>query len=256
MTKKRYIFRSFSPSLWNAAFLLALISNMIHYTFLVFGLRNTSASMTTLLLSLSPFVMTFYANWNNPKYKIAIIPLLAILIGLLFVNAPFFHFAFNSEFLNLKYFFGLACAIIALATWAWYLVTNSQILSKHCVAPSDWVTALGTATFLLAILFGSFYLFFFRKNLHIEMHSSAFYQLLFGGLVLGIISSWMATYLWNHAAKRLSITFASQLTIFETIFGLLFIFIIQQRLPLSAEFFGIVLMLIGLFFSYRNSEAI
>ena len=45
-----------------------------------------------------------------------------------------------------------------------------------------------------------------------------------GCAILGILCSWVGTYLWNRASLLLPVALAGQLTIFETIFGILFFY--------------------------------
>ncbi len=49
-------------------------------------------------------------------------------------------------------------------------------------------------------------------------------------------------------------SFAGQLTIFETIFGLLFIYLFEQRLPNLLECLGIALFLIAIGEGIRQSS--
>jgi len=252
--RKKHLFKNFSLYLWAQAFLLAFVSNIVHYTALVYGLRETSPAFTTLILSLNPIFITLYGGWlgERQKYKIQKMPLAAIAAGLLLVSLPLMELEFSTKYITMSYLFGLIYALVALGTWTWYIVSNSRILTKNCqIESSDWVTAIGVSTLLLVLVLGTLYIYNSAVVIRTDELSTAFYQVLFGGLVLGLISSWIATYLWNHAVKRLPITFAGQLTLFETVFALIYVFIINQRLPEFSEIFGILLMLGGVFFSYR-----
>lgn len=255
-TRKRYLFKAFSFSIWSQAFMLAGVSTFIHYTALIFGLRDTSPAVATLILSLSPVVITFYASWSSHKgmYKLPKIPLIAIATGLILVNLPLLSFETTSSYMTMRYIFGFGCTIIALLTWTWYIVVNSKILSENSqIVAEDWVTVVGFSTFLLALFSIALLIFIPEKSpFSLNIFSSTFLQIILGGLALGIVSSWYGTYLWNQAAKHLPVTFAGQITLFETIFGLLFVFIINQRLPVFMEVFGISLMLCGVFLSYRQ----
>jgi drug/metabolite transporter (DMT)-like permease len=70
-----------------------------------------------------------------------------------------------------------------------------------------------------------------------------------GSLTLGFFSTWLGMFLWNKGSSSLPVSFAGQLTIFETIFGLLFVFLIDNRLPSWIEFGGATLMLSGVIVS-------
>ncbi len=64
----------------------------------------------------------------------------------------------------------------------------------------------------------------------------------------GVFCSWMGTFLWNKASESLPVSFAGQLTIFETIFGLLFFYLLQNKLPPIQEIIGVTLMLAAILY--------
>lgn len=66
---------------------------------------------------------------------------------------------------------------------------------------------------------------------------------LIGCATLGILCSWVGAFLWNRACLYLSVSVAGQMTIFETIFGLIFVCILEKKLPPKLEFLGICLIL-------------
>ena len=70
-----------------------------------------------------------------------------------------------------------------------------------------------------------------------------------GGLMLGFFSTWLGIFLWNQGSSRLPVSFAGQLTVFETIFGLMFVYLVDQRLPSWIELCGATLMLSGVIVS-------
>jgi drug/metabolite transporter (DMT)-like permease len=62
---------------------------------------------------------------------------------------------------------------------------------------------------------------------------------------LGIVSSWLATWLWIFGSRRVPVVVASQLIIAETVFGLFYGFLYQQRWPTGFETIGSLLMILG-----------
>lgn len=252
---KRYLFKAISIKVWGQIFFLALISNITHYTALIFGIRYTSPTVATLILSLSPIAITLYAIWTSSSRKIKVpkLSLLTIALGLILVNIPLLKVEVQSTDLSLRYFFGLCCAFLALVTWTWYMIANANFLLQNPqIPPMDWVIAVGFATFILVGMESLIIFSLYEENfLNREFTSSGVNQFFWGGLVLGVISSWVATYLWNHSLTRLPIAIVGQFTLFETIFGLFFVFMIDQRWPMPLEFLGILFMLIGVFFSYK-----
>jgi drug/metabolite transporter (DMT)-like permease len=64
-------------------------------------------------------------------------------------------------------------------------------------------------------------------------------------LVMGLAGAWLATLLWMIASRRLPLALAAQLIVAETVFGLIFGFVFEQRLPTVAEAGGSLLQLAG-----------
>ena len=71
------------------------------------------------------------------------------------------------------------------------------------------------------------------------------FRFLFAITVLGLFSTWFAFALWNKASTQLPSSITGQLVILETIFALLFIYIIQERWPTVFETAGILCILGG-----------
>ncbi len=64
-------------------------------------------------------------------------------------------------------------------------------------------------------------------------------------LLLGAAGSWLATWFWVIASQRLSLALSAQLIVSETVFGLLYGFIQDERLPTLIEGGSAVLMVSG-----------
>ena len=54
---------------------------------------------------------------------------------------------------------------------------------------------------------------------------------LIGCATLGLLCSWVGASLWNKASVFLPVSLAGQLMIFETIFGVLFVYMLNQQMP-------------------------
>lgn len=232
--------------IWRRALLYSLLVNIIYYFSLVTGILYSGASIIVLIAGISPITLTFYGNWSEKQcsFKQLLFPCFLICCGLLCVNSHAFS-SLHAE-TSLKYGFGLLCGIISLVIWNWYVIANADFLKKNpVVTSSDWATLIGVGTFAWVILIGTGFLFFVSSDELIKYSTlnSTLLSFLFGGLVLGLVCSWLGSYLWNQGSQALPISLAGQLTIFETIFGLLFVYLIEQRLPSFIEFVGILIIL-------------
>lgn len=239
-------------AIWRKAAIYAGVVNIFYYFSLVTGLRYSNASVIALLLGLSPITLSFYGNWRQKEcsYQQLILPSLLIGGGLFCVNWE--AFLLLSGQASWEYAFGLCCGILSLAAWNWYVVANANFLKTHeQISSSDWSTLIGIATFawVLLIIPGFVALSPAEDLMKYSEGGPSLYYFLAGSFILGMFCSWLGSYLWNVGSQKLPISLAGQLTIFETIFGILFVFLLEASLPTFLEFLGIASILSGVFLS-------
>lgn len=250
-TFKRYPFK-----IWKTALYFSLIANIVYYSCVVLGVNCASPSLTALILGMSPIVISFYGNWleQDCHYRDLAIPAILIFLGLFFVNIP----ALQQEGTEEKplYWVGALAACISLVAWSWFVVKNARFLKNNPeVAPAEWSTLMGTSTFTWVLLLGTLYESW-QGGDHWQQFTTPSLELksfVIGCLVLGVVCSWIGSYLWNNASMRLPVSFAGELTIFETIFGLIFFYCLEQKLPSALEAIGVTLMLSAVFYSMGST---
>lgn len=240
--KQRYPF-----VVWKKAFLYSFIFCVGYYPCLIMGLRYASPAISALLMGMGPITIALYGNLKQKEcsFKSLIFPSIFIFLGLVFVNAP----ALQNADTPLNYFLGLFGCLCALITWTWYVVANVQFLkSRPEITPNIWATLNGVATLAMVLLFiGSS-----SYGISFEKYSDK--SFLLGCIVLGVICSWFGIFLWNKATACLPVSLAGQLTIFETIFGILYFYTLEQGLPPLMELIGIVLFLVAITYGIRKSS--
>lgn len=249
---------------WQTALLFGLISNLLYYVAVVIALRYATPPVTVLILGLCPIMVAFYGNLRAREIELKklTIPGIWMALGLILVNVSeidwhFSHFSFQN------YLLGLGCAVAALLGWAWFAVHNAEFLKKNSnLSKGDWTTLLGVCTFVWALLSlgalgysGNGNALNLSKLTHL---SPSFLRFIGGITILGVVCSWLGCYLWNLASVRLPFSLMGPFIIFETIFGLFFVFLIDQRFPSVVEFLGIVSMFGGILLSiyfFRKKKA-
>ncbi len=257
LLRERLRGRSYYPiSIWIKALKLSFASTMGYYIFVILALRHASPAICALILGISPITIAFYGNWKQKdcSFKLLILPSMLILLGLIIINVPFL---INSTSIS-GYALGMLCSFSALISWSWYVVANSQFLKNHPeVQSGHWSTLLGVSA-LFWVGIGSFIAeVFFGNELQLDKYliwDSALINFLSGCLILGLLCSWLGAFLWNRASLYLPVSLAGQLTIFETIFGLLFVYALDGRLPPFLEGIGILMFLAAIAYGIRTTS--
>ncbi len=235
--------------IWLFAACLTLVANFGYYIFLIIGIRYSSATAITLTLGLGPITIALFGGKvRGELVKTLLFSSFLIFIGLVLVNTEAIIKDFNQMSI-VKYSFGTMCGFISLGGWTWFVLKNLEFLENHPeIKAHIWTTIIGITTFVLSIL-GFTLMFIFSDKTETDKFfvlNDELARYMFCVLILGVFSSGTALFLWNRASLYIPISLSGQLTIFETLFGLMFVFVTKQHLPSKLEFFGIFSMLIGI----------
>ena len=245
---------NYSRVIWIKALYFSLVMTIGYYTLLVLALRYATPAMGALILGISPITIAFYGNWKEKEttFRSLIIPSILILLGLVIINVPQIEASSDIS----SYIFGLICGFLALIAWSWFVVANARFLKQNPkVRSNDWSTLMGVATLAWVFIFALFLSVFFEDQLHMEKYLTPGPELtrfLIGSAILGLLCSWVGAFLWNRASLYLPVSLAGQLTIFETIFGVLFVYILERHLPPLTESIGIAILLIAIVYGIRQ----
>ncbi len=242
-------------AIWGQAFLFSLIANIFYYSCVVMGVKHASPSITALILGVSPVLISFYGNWLQKEcnFKSLIIPSVLILVGLFMVNIPIFQ---QEELGSQKpyYLIGVLASFGALFSWCWFVVANARFLKNNPeIDPQAWSTISGVTTLIWVLFLGGSYEIWQGAE-HWQKFitpSPELWVFLGGCATLGILCSWIGYFLWNKASMLLPVSFAGQLTMFETIFGLLYFYLLKQESPPIVELAGITLMLSAILYGMK-----
>ncbi|MDP1834365.1 MAG: DMT family transporter [Chlamydiales bacterium] len=242
---------SYPLSKWIAASYFSLLS-FVGFTMLVLCVRYSSAAICALILGIGPITIALYGNWREreQRFKKLFLPCSLIFVGLVMINAPQLstHQAPN------EYLWGLLAGFVALGCWSQYAVTNARYLKRHPeMSPSDWTTLVGIIALLWACIFyGVFFTFVSSEASTLQLASTNdILTFLAGCTTLGLVCSWLGSFFWNQACVSLPVTLAGQISVFETIFGVAFVCVLEQKIPPQIEFLGMGLLLGGVALGLR-----
>lgn len=244
----------FSLKAWFVALVFSLCSNIFYYFGVVWGLRFASAPITVLVVGLAPIVIALYGNWHAREisYKHLILPCIWMAAGIVLVNIT--QFDLSEDKGNLKeYFVGLFGILVALVGWSVYVVHNARFLKKNPQLPvTEWTSVIGVMTLFVSILIALFFLFAMKSEInlaHFQTWSLPLFWFLLGIGILGIACSWGGCFLWNRASSYLPISLLGPLMVLETIFGLLYVYLVEFQLPSLMEAIGILVLISGLLYA-------
>lgn len=246
---------SFPAAVWVKALLFSLVANIFCYFGIVGGVKFASAPLTVLIFGVSPVTIALYGNWKNREisFKELIFPCLGIISGLLLVNASEIKLDLISY--SFEYFLGLLGIFTSLTTWTWYVVHNARFIKKNPhISSTEWTTLIGVCTLFWVIVLTIFLTLVLNKDLHLNKFIHWSYdtsRFVLGISILGIMCSWLAVFFWNKACSYMPVSLMGSLLIFEYIFGLILVYIVNSRVPSLMEITGIFLMLASIFLSMR-----
>ena len=249
---------------WTQAFKLALIGNLVYYALLASAIQKAGVLLPTMIIGTLPVVIAVCSNLlpGHASETIAwrrLAPsLLIIASGLLLVNASeLAHFKLiQDQRSSSDYATGCLLALGAVLAWTWYPIVNARYLKAHPQTDSVvWATAQGLATLPLALLgialYGA-YLYANPSPAAFDFPLGAQPQLFIGlMLLIGLMASWLGTLMWNQASVRLPTSLVAQLIVFETLFALLYAFVLRGALPSATVATGIALLGCGVVFGVR-----
>jgi drug/metabolite transporter (DMT)-like permease len=242
----------FSVSDWLLAAAFAFFGNLLYYALLVLGIRLSGAGLAVPIIGLLPVTVALAGNWRESSlpWKTLALPLSAVGIGLMMVNLARGLSAGGAQ----GSVIGILCLVAPVIMWTWYAVANAAFLKRRRdVSASAWASAIGVATLGLTLALFPLHLVFGNGAQSIPhlFATGEVFAVAFWSTVLGLGASWGAAALFNLASTRLPVTLAGQLIVFETIFGVLYVFLAEGRIPRPIEFAGFALSILGIWLSIR-----
>ena len=246
---------------------LGLVGNVLYFIALVMAIQLTSIAYASLIVGLLPVTVTLVADWRERRAgrgaqpsRALVPPLVVIAAGVAAVNADLFlHLPPANAESPLRTLIGVVAAFAALALWTVYAVRNTEYLRERPgIDAKDWATLQGIGTlFWVLVALAAWWLLSLADGTLAGPHlftALAHPPFLAWILFLGIGASWIGTALWNHGARLLPATLSGQMIVFETVFGLLYGFVFEARLPRPLEAIGIACLLGGVTWAVRAHD--
>lgn len=220
-----------SPSRWIVGLSLGGFGYVGYFVAAGTAVTFSGAAIPPLVIGTMPVLLALIANAREATvpWRAILLPLSLILAGVLLVNVSVLDSAGTGR--RVDVLLGTASAVIALLIWVAYGLLNAAVM-RAADAPDAlrWtgVQGIGAAVGSLALL----------PTTGFATTEAPLESFVAWSLALGIAGSWLATWCWAVASKRLPLALAAQLIVAETIFGLAYGFLFEARWPSVAEWAG------------------
>ena len=233
---------------WRIALWLGLMGYVVYYLLVAFAVQAVGPALPALVVGSLPVLLAAYANWRHKTiaWRVLVFPLAAIACGLLLVNLEAASAGTGGKSLAVLGL-GFALALGATLVWMWYAIANAAALAERPnMGAATWaaLTGLGAGAGTLLIA-GPGFALGLSSIPALGLWREEAVPLILWSLATGLLSSWLATYLWSLAAQRLSVALSAQLIVSETLFALLFGFLLAARWPSAFEAAGAGLLVAG-----------
>ncbi|UWU14444.1 DMT family transporter [Rhizobium sullae] len=242
MVNPRFRPRNIKPRLAVTALLLGGVGYVGYFVSVAYAVRLVGAAIPPLVIGTMPVILAIIANFRDRSvaWQMLALPLLLIAAGIGWVNVSIFSATPSGD--EAAIILGIGSTLIGLALWVIYgLASTAAMQSPEAPDILQWTGLQGIGAGI-----GSLVLIPFTSiGTDIVFTGAELLRFILWSLIMGLAGAWLATLLWMIASKRLPLALAAQLIVAETIFGLIFGFLFEQRLPTLAEAGGSILQLAG-----------
>lgn len=231
---------------WRSALLFAATGNVGYYLLLVTAIHAIGAAPSAVIIGSIPVVLATVSNIRHRSYawRQLLVPLILVATGLTVVSAPDVLTSQGTAATTI--IIGIAAAVAAVALWTIYGVANAEFLSANpSVGGSSWAAVIGIFTGALALVLLPVALIQDVWDGPDAPMPSDIGLLLGVSVVLGLVVSWGATWLWNETSARIPTTLAGLLITVETVAGYTYAYLLESRLPTPLELSGFAAVIIG-----------
>jgi drug/metabolite transporter (DMT)-like permease len=217
------------------------------YSFCLFAaVKYTDGVISSLVVSIIPLIIVLVSKPNFNKSLFT--GLILVLLGLFFLLV--FPVLNHMVIVKPSNVIGLLLLLAAIVMWVWFAIYSTKFLHRNPkINTRNYTSLIGITNIVLVIPS-----LFFINGLSFIVHSPEFPSYLLWTAILGIGASWIANWLWAFCSKICPSSVSGILIVSETVFGLTYSFIFQQRFPHLHETIAIILLIIGVIFTVRSQR--
>ena len=232
---------------WKALTWLSLLGNLVYFVLLSICVQWSGGGGAARIVGMGP-VLVAVVGAREP----GAVPLSRLAPALLLCVAGVVLMGYEAiasthvQATVTQRFIGLLCGVGALLSWTAYSVGNNRWLAKvPNVSGHDWSLLTGVATGGLALLLAPL-AFADGGAGHSGREWLGFWAM---AAAVAVFASILGNACWNRASRALPLTLGGQMIVFETLFGLVYGFLWQQRWPVAVEVLAAFCLLAGVIWS-------
>ena len=227
--------------------------NVVYYVLLGHGVHLAGVTLTSLVIGILPLSVTLLGRRDAGAVPLRTLawPLLVVAAGIACINVDLVLHGGQVPGLTGRKVAGLLCAAGALACWTYYTIDNARYLKRvHKFSGREWSALYGLSSGALVTVAAAVWWLAGGRPPEASPDRD---PLLFWGvcLFLAVGASLIGNQLWNIASRRVPVTLSGQLIVFETLFALLYGFLLAGAAPRPLEWAAIVLLSVGVAWTVR-----
>lgn len=213
-----------------------------YFVCVAFGTILSGTAIPPIIIGTMPVLLAIFANQRDhtASWPSLVLPLGLITMGVAIINVTTINAAASSNIYPIL--LGILASIAALTIWITYGLVNASIM--RAANPPDalqWTGLQGIGAALGSLMLLPFVSF----EIFGTVSAIDTYNFIAWALLMGLAGSWLATWCWVIASRRLPLALSAQLIVAETVFGLAYGFMFEGRWPTWAEAIGATLQIIG-----------
>jgi drug/metabolite transporter (DMT)-like permease len=221
---------------------LGSIGYVGYFMSISYAVRYAGTAIPPLVIGTMPVLLAIIANLKDRSidWRTLALPLILIAAGIGWVNVSIFATTSASD--QPEILLGIVAALIGLALWVAYGMMSAAVMqSRDAPSAMHWTALQGIGAGIGALVL----LPFTSLGETVSFTGTQTFHFVLWATIMGIAGSWLATLCWMIASRLLPLALAAQLIVAETIFGLFYGFLFEQRMPTVPEAGGAILQLIG-----------
>lgn len=227
---------------WTALTWLSLLGNIIYFVLLSISVQWSGGAAAALIVGMVPVLVAVVGAREPGAVPLSrLAPALALCVAGVLLMGWVALASTHVQASSTQRLLGLLCGIGALVAWTAYSVGNTRWLARvPQISGHDWSLLTGVATGGLAVLMAP--VAFIGGATHTGPQWAWFWVV---AAAVAVFASILGNACWNRASRALPMTLGGQMIVFETLFGLLYGFMWQQRWPLPAELLAAACLIAG-----------